>query len=138
MMDLRHLAHQRSGFSLIEVVVSVAIIASVISVMIGVFWQGFNVGRKSQERSAAYSLAVSAIEEFSSWSSLTARAGNPPVNGTYVNAPTSPVTFNNTVYTRNLVISDGSASYPNELKRIDVTVSWGTESYTLTTFKANY
>jgi len=129
---------KKGGFSLIEVVMAVVILASVISVMIGIFWQGFNAGIKSQERTVAHSLAVATVEGFSGWDRLIALAGNPPANGTYMNPPDS-VTLNNIVYSWTLNISDGPmSSYPNELKRIDVTVSWGTESYTLTTLKADY
>ena len=118
---------KKGGFSLIEVVVAVVILTSVISVMIGIFWQGFNAGIKSQERTVAHNLAKGIMEQYSDWATL-------PAIGTY---PIPPVTLNNITYTPQLAIAAGPI-YPNELKRIDVTMSWRTENYTLTTLKANY
>jgi len=134
----------KKGFSLIEVIAALTIMVLILGGMLGILWQGFAAGRNSQQRTVAYNLARQFMEEYSDWVRLTARAGNPPVNGSYTNPP-NPVIINNITYTPILTISDGPCvpgmpfCPPNtELKQLNVTVSWGIESYTLTTFKANY
>jgi len=137
----------RKGFSLIEVIAALTIMALIVGGMLGIIWQGFAAGRNSQQRTVAYSLARAILEEYSNWTRLDGVDGTFDGwvnNGNYtddLSIPNpdslSPITINNITYTPALTISNGP-SYPNDLKQFDVNISWGTENYSLTTLKANY
>ena len=120
----------KEGFSLIEVGTALAILVLILGGALAVFSQGFNIIDKSKKRTVAYNLAKEAMEEYSDWSSL-------PGNGNYTNPSPYPAIINGVTYNVDLRISDGPIR-PFELKQIDVTVSWGAESFTLTALKANY
>jgi prepilin-type N-terminal cleavage/methylation domain-containing protein len=122
-------AYNRAGFSLIEVILSTAILALGLTVSIEIFHQGLSAGPKSQDSIIAYNLARGTIEDYSVWSKCSS-------NGTFTPAA---MTLNNRSYSRNVVISNGPIpAYVSELKQITVTVTQGTKSYTLTTLKSNY
>lgn len=115
--------NRKKGFSLIEVAATVAILVLIVSGMLGIFWQGFVATKASKGRMVAYSLAREMLERnfVSPFPSTT----------------TDSVTLNDVTYNRTLTVSDGPV-FPTQLKQLDVTVSWDTESFTLTTLKANY
>jgi prepilin-type N-terminal cleavage/methylation domain-containing protein len=113
----------REGLSLIEVSVALVILALIAGGMLGIFSQGFNIGKLSKEKTIAYSLAREKLEESFCYPFPSDSSGT--------------TTRNNIVYNWTLTVSDGPI-YPNELKQLAVTVSWGTESYTLVTLKADY
>ena len=122
--------HYKISFSLIEVGIAMAVLALVLAGMIGIFSQGFYQSKKTQEFTVAYSLAREKLEEKFAW----------PVTN-----ESTTETFNDITYTINSVVSDGPcpsamAGCPpnNELDQLDVTVTWGVESITLSSFKADY
>jgi prepilin-type N-terminal cleavage/methylation domain-containing protein len=122
-------AYNKAGFSLIEVILSTAILALGLTVSVAISHQGLNAGPKSQDSITAYSLARGTIEEYSLWSKCSS-------NGTFTPAD---ITINNKSYSQSVEISDGPIpAYVNELKSIKATVTQGTKSYTLTTLKSNY
>ncbi|MBU4305104.1 MAG: prepilin-type N-terminal cleavage/methylation domain-containing protein [Candidatus Omnitrophica bacterium] len=128
-----------SGLSLIEVIVSILILAIICGGMFVVASQGFAASRKSRERIGASMFAKEIIEEYADWNRLVARTGgNPPLNGTYTNPP-SAVTRNNVTYTASITVSNGPvAAAANQLKQLEVTVSWPNGSITMRTLESNY
>ena len=113
----------RKGFSLIEVSIAILILALIAGGMLEIFSQGFNEAKKSRERTAAYSLAREKLEENFRYPFPSDSSGADTRNGI--------------VYNWRLTVAGGPI-HPKELKQLRVTVSWGTESYTLTTLKADY
>ena len=135
---VKHQASKRC-FSLIEVSIAVLILALISGGMLEIFFQGFNAAKKSMERTTAYSLARGIIEEYSDWDTLDKLDGTydgTVTNGVYTNPP-NQVSLSGVSYTPTLTVADGPI-HPDKLKQLTVTVSWGTESYTLTTLKADY
>ena len=128
-----------SGLSLIEVTVSIVILAIICGGMFAVSSQGFAASRKSREGINASMFAKEIIEEYADWNRLVARTGgNPPVNGIYANPP-SAVTRNNVTYTASITVSNGPvAAAANQLKQLEVTVSWPNGSITMRTLESNY
>jgi len=120
---------KKRGFSLLEVIAIVAIFTLIAQGMLQVFRQGSVTTRQSQQRTAAYSIARATIEEYFNWATL------PAVSVTPYNL--ASVILNGITYSRSLVVSNGP-SYPAEIKQYSVTVSWGTESFTLTTLRSAY
>lgn len=149
---------EERGFSLIEVVIAVAILATLVTGMLGTIGQGFLTGRNSQQITVAYSLAREILEEYSLWGNLDKlNSGSCASDGLVTNNTYSPsnqpactqyvfntITLNNIVYTPRLMISNGPciSGVPcppsNELHQLNVTISWGTSSRSFTTLKANY
>lgn len=145
----------KKGLSLIEVCISIAIVAIVLASMVGIFSQGYKYLRKSRVNTAVYNLANQLIEQYSNWATLDrldsgACATDGIVVNTTVGSPYSPtnqpacvtlafntIPLNNVTYTPTLTIADGPTN-PTELKQIGVTISWTEGDVTITTFKANY
>jgi len=122
--SIQHLASRiQKGLSLIEISIAVVILTLIAGGMLGIFSQGFNAAEKSQERTAAYSLAREKLEESFRYPFPSNSSGT--------------TTRDNIVYNWTLTVSDDPI-YPGELKRLAVAVSWGTENYTLVTLKADY
>jgi len=115
----------RKGFTLIEISITVVILALLCSGMLGIFAQGFSYLKQSKERTIACNLAREVMERYFDWSSLSS------------NPPPYSVTLNNITYNVNLTISDGPVS-PNELKQLDVNISWPGGTFNISTLKANY
>jgi Tfp pilus assembly protein PilV len=128
-----------SGLSLIEVTVSIVILAIICGGMFSVSSQGFAASRKSRERIAASMFAKEILEEYADWNRLAAMTGgNPPLNGTYANPPAA-VTRNNVTYTPSITVSNGPVAIAaNQLKQLEVTVSWPNGSITMRTLESNY
>jgi prepilin-type N-terminal cleavage/methylation domain-containing protein len=117
----------RKGFSLIEIVIAVGILALIVGGMLEIFQQGFGAAKKSQDRTIAYSLAREKLEEKSSvlpW---------PPAG-----EPRALVSGFSGVE-REVVVVSPYLGY-NDLALISVTVWWdnGNQSQTFVTLKANY
>ncbi|RLI02083.1 hypothetical protein DRO38_04365 [Candidatus Bathyarchaeota archaeon] len=127
----------RKTLSLIEVGVAVFVFALLATGMLGVFNQGFNAALKTKERTVAWNIACSIMEVYSDWNSLETLAGSPPSNGSYTNPP-NPITLNGITYSPTVTISDGPVGPSSELKQIDVTVNWDTESVRLVSLVAVY
>jgi type II secretory pathway pseudopilin PulG len=121
-------AHNKAGFSIIEVVLATTILALVLTVSMGIVRQGIKGGAKSQDSITAYSLARGTIEDYSLWTKCSS-------NGTFTPTP-NPITLNNKSYSRSVVIANGPI-FGAELKLITVTVTQGTKNYTLTTLKSD-
>ena len=120
----------KKGFSLIELSVAIVVLILICSGILGIISQGIFNLRRSQERSVAYSLAREVLERYFNWAAL-------PANGTYQNPPPYPATINNVTYNVSLRVADGPVAV-NQLKEIEVAVSWGNQSYRLYCFKAYY
>ena len=115
-----------AGFSLIEVMTAVVLLAMIGGGMLAIFGQGFITANKVQNQTIAYNLARESLEKYSDWSSV-------PGNGTYNEPPGSPFSS----FTRQVVISDGPI-FPTELKQVTVTVSWGSRSQSFSTLVADF
>ncbi len=126
------------GLSLIEVSIAIVVLALVFGGMLAMFKRGFRIGRKSKDLINANAIAREIMEEYSDWNRLVWRTGSdPPAIGSYTDPPFS-VTRNNTTYTAILDISNGPIPATPSLKQIEVTVTWGGESFVLRTLKGNY
>lgn len=119
---------RKRGFSLIEISIAVALLALILGGMLGIFWQGFNAARRSQERAVAYSLAREKLEEYSG----VPLAPNGSTTEDYGQIPEFPD------FKRVVNVSD--YLYPGRLKRITVTVFWNSDqnSGSFVTLKADY
>ena len=115
----------KKGFSLIEVSLAIAILALVLSGMLGIFGQGYLYLKKTRERVVAYSLAKEALERYYDWASL-------PLTGATYN-----VSMNGVNYNVNVTVSDGPV-YPSELKQLNVLLTWPAGNFTIVTLKAIY
>ena len=120
------------GFSLIEVVVAIAILALLLGGVLAIFSQGFNAAKRTRNQAGAVSLARAAAEEYSSWESANR------TSGTY---NLGDVNLNNVTYGRTMQISD-DPDFPGQLKRLDAVLSWPeggtTKNLTISTLKADY
>lgn len=115
----------RRGFSLIEVSLSLAILAMVLSGILGIFGQGYLDLKKTKERAVAYSLAREALERYYNWASL-------PLTGA-----TYSVNINGVNYNVNVAVVDGPV-HPSELKQLNVLLTWPTGNFSLSTLKGIY
>ncbi|MFH1507421.1 MAG: hypothetical protein ABIG46_03190 [Candidatus Omnitrophota bacterium] len=116
----------KRGFSIVEAAVAVMIFSFIIQGMMVIFWQGGVIAESSKKRIVANSLARETVEEYFWWGAIP--------NGTFNLASR---TLNGVVYNRRIAASfvPGNA---NRLRRLDTTVSWGSESFILTTCKSRY
>ena len=113
------------GFSLIEVSLALAILAMVLSGILGIFGQGYLDLKRARERVAAYSLAKEALERYYDWASL-------PLSGA-----TYSVNLNGVNYNVNVTVTDGPV-HPSELKQLNVSLAWPAGNFTIATLKAYY
>lgn len=118
---------KRQGLTLIEVSMCIVLLALLATGMVNIFSQGSRAALKTKERAVACSLARGVMENYADWSQI-------PSNGTYT---VSTDTLNGVTYTSTLTVSGGPVS-PASLKRLAVTVSWGTGSVRLDTLKADF
>lgn len=116
------------GFSLIEAVAAIAVLALMSGGVLAVFSQGFNAAKRTGNQAAAVSLARAAAEEYLIYIA----------NGIY---DQGDITLNKVVYSRTIQISDYS-TFPGQLKRLDAVISWSdgaaARSFTVSTLKAEY
>ena len=120
----------KKSFSLIEVIVSLAVLGLIFSGMIFIFNQGFIWTSKTKEEKDALMLATQTLEFFSSWQNLVnLTGGDPPTNGSYT---LSPITIDNITYQRTLTISNVALS--SDLKRIVVNVRGRTKIINIASF----
>lgn len=127
-----------TGFTLIDLSISIAVVFIICVGMLGIFSRGFYFLRKSKQKTAAYNLGRESMEKYSDWNSVLAV-------GSYTNPSPYPVTINNVVYNLGLTVSNYGGFSGDELRKIDLTISWqidaassNTGSLTLSTLKANY
>lgn len=115
------------GFSIIEVIAAITILFLILGGMLGLFWQGFNSVKKSQDYTVAYSLAREKLEEkiaVSPW---------PPVSEAQAAVPGFAG------FEREVVITCPYLGY-NDLAYIQVRVFWnnGTQFQEFEVLKANF
>jgi len=127
---------KKRALTLIEMAISIIVLSLVFVGVVNVFNMGFKAAAKTKQKTAACNIAREVMETYDDWSALVTLAGSPPSNGTYTTPP-DPVTLNGVVYTPSVVVSDGPVS-PLQLKQIDVTVTWDSDSITITTLQADY
>ena len=120
------------GFSLIEVVVAIAILALLLGGLLAIFSQGFKVAQRTGHQAVAVNLARAAAEEYSSWGMVNI------TSGVYT---LGDVNLNNVTYGRTMQIFD-HPDFPSQLKRLEVVISWPeggtTKNLTISTLKADY
>lgn len=122
------------GFILIEVVTTVIILVFIVGGVMEIFRQSYVYIKKTREKTVAFNLAREVMEKYSDWDSL-------PANGTHTNPAPYPLTVNNVVYNVEVTVSDDPVYqplYPNQLKRVNGAIYWGTDRYEFFTLKANY
>ena len=118
----------RSGLSLIEVVVAVAMLGALTAGMLGILWQGAIASERSRRVTAAYNVARGVMETYSDWATVGALSGSIQL---------APVTLNGVPYTLSVLVQDGPVN-PSALKQFTVTVTWSGGSVTVASLKANY
>lgn len=145
---------QAWSFTLVEMLISIAILTLILGSMLTVFSQGFRTVRKSKEKTVACALARGITEEYSDWDTLKFGGGSVS-NGSYdvndsfpdlqINPgnPRSPVVVNTIQYSCALDIADGPIpAHADKLKQVDTTITWvsrtRTQTVTFTTLKADY
>ena len=118
-----------AGFSLIEVVAAIAILALLSGGGLAIFSQGFKAAQKTGHQAVAVNLARAAAEEYF-------RVGL--VNGV---ENMGNINLNNVTYGRTIQISD-HPDFPGQLKRLEVVISWpeggSTKNLTISALKADY
>ncbi|OQX54094.1 MAG: hypothetical protein B5M48_01680 [Candidatus Omnitrophica bacterium 4484_213] len=112
----------KKGFSIIEVSVAIVILIFIVGGMLTIFVQGSRETGVSRQRTAAYNLATQIMERHFVF---------PPSNHN------GSENINGVQYDWHLDVEDAPV-YPAELKQLTVGIQWGSENYTLTTFKADY
>jgi prepilin-type N-terminal cleavage/methylation domain-containing protein len=150
---------REKGFSLIEMLMSLAVLLIALSSMFGVFTQGVKYLARIKAELPAYTLARSTLERYFSWGvldSLDTVVDGTVTNGEY-NYTTNATLFpkvNLTLFTKsasanytigifiaNVTNSTGQTMYPGRLKRVTARVSWfdgKNRAFNLTTMKADY
>lgn len=118
---------KKSGFSIIEITIALAVLVFILSGMLSVLNSGFLASRKTNKRTTAYSLLREKLEEkFSTvvW---------PPVSEALGAVPGF------TSFQRSVIVTNPYLGFAG-LALINVTVLWdsGTKSQTIATIKANY
>lgn len=118
---------KKRGFSIIEVAISLTLLALVFSGMFAVFDRGFLATRKSRLRTIAYSLIREKLEEKSAVSVW------PPT------AEPMAAVSGFAGFEREVVVTTPYLGF-NDLAQITVTVRWdnGTQSQSINTAKANF
>lgn len=135
--DARHKTQDTKGFSLIEVAIALALLALFFGGMLGIFERGAIASRKTQERTVAHNLARAAFEQYASWSALDGLDGSTDgvvTNGPY---PLTVSTLNNITYTPVLTIGNGPI-VSLQLKQLSLSITWASETFTISTLKADY
>jgi len=140
---------EQAGFSLVEVMVSIMLLAIAIIPMVGMFDMGLNSASKAGNYDGGRALANSNLQKVMALPYSTA---TDPANYRPVNASTTPgATVScdtgiydcgvTTYYVREKLPSEGGngfvdASASTTKMRVEVTVSWAGGSYTTTGLKA--
>ena len=150
---------REQGFSLIEMLMSLAVLLIALSSMFGVFFQGAKYLAKIKAELPAYTLARSTLERYLSWSILDSLDN--VVNGTVTNGeynattnatrfpqvnltlftPSASANYATGIFIANVTNSTGQTVYPGRLKRVTARVSWfdgKNRAFNLTTMKADY
>ena len=150
---------REQGFSLMEMLMSLAVLLIALSSMFGVFTQGSKYLARIKAELPAYTVARSTLEQYLSWGVLDSLDN--VVNGTVTNGEYNYTTnatrfpqmnlklftrsananYTTGVFIANVTNSTGSTIYPGRLKRVTARVSWfdgKARTFNLTTLKADY
>jgi type II secretory pathway pseudopilin PulG len=136
---------KKSGLSLIESVIALAIVAMVVGSLLAVFWQGSMLSRKLDASIISMGLAVEPIELNFNATNTTwpYSGGNTSYNVTLAGNGTANITYNVTFNQTN----DTIYGYGGRLRYFNSTVTWvtgnstsgsKTRSLTISTKKAGY
>jgi prepilin-type N-terminal cleavage/methylation domain-containing protein len=134
------------GFTLLEMMISILVLAFVLMGTFTMFYQGFKHLKKSKDMTVVIELAREVMEVYYDWDQLDVLDGSDDdavVNGSYA---LSAITLNNVTYNRNITVNDIASCIPAPapcpvsglLKRLTVTISWGSDSFVLESYKAYY
>ena len=122
---------ERYGFSLVELLVSVAIVATVLLYIIGIFTSGMKANRKSIDLTAGTLVAESVMthELYGILSDDDKRAKffNSSIYSSGSSCMEGTQNLNNTVFTYKLFVTDLPETFGgsnNRLKKVDVQVWW--------------
>lgn len=142
---IHKLLKQESGYSLVEVIVAMFILAAAIIPMVGMFDMGLNAATRGSHYDKARALANTNLEKVRSLAYVTARETYEPVNAPITPsnpAAGTPVSCDEGVYdcevTTTYVNDDlTQASNATTTMQVTVTVQWGdSDPYTTNGLKA--
>ena len=129
-------ADEGTGFSLMELVVAVAMFAVMVVSLLGIFAKGYLYARKMRMAAQAHFFAQQLIEEYFNESLVFSTASN------ITETPCSDPNFNYTInFTHPLYVPEDGYSHPR-LAEVNVTVYWHGQtgqqrSFSLVTYIAN-
>ncbi len=126
---LNQSSRQQAGFSLAEVSVGMALIATVVGALFSGFTTGFFTMKLARENLRATQIMLEKVETIRlySWPQINT-PGFIPVNFTAAydpNSPNSGITYNGTMTITNAPIS---STYSNEMRQLTVRLDWQTGS----------
>jgi prepilin-type N-terminal cleavage/methylation domain-containing protein len=147
------------GFSLMEMLISLAVLMIALSSMFGVFVQGSKYLARIKAELPAYTVVRSTLEQYLSWADLDSLDG--AVNGTVTSGeynyttnatrfapknltlftPSATASYATAISISNVTNSTSQTIYPGRLKKITARVSWfdgKDRMFNLSTFKADY
>jgi len=104
---------KRESFSLIEIVISIVILALILGGMTAIFSQGYIYLRKVRDKSIAFSLLREKLEEESQWPPTASNEAYGSIAG-----------FSD--FRRQVEVND--YIYPGQLKKVTVTVWWDSDN----------
>lgn len=136
----RRLFSEEGGYSLVEVMVSIFILAIAIIPMVGMFDMGLKSATAGSNYDRARALADSNLEKVRSLPYSTAQVSYKPVNA--VPTAGTPVSCNQDIFDCTVTTSYVNGSFNDSpgsttRMRVTVTVQWdGNKSYTTTGLKA--
>ncbi len=142
---IRKLANEESGYSLVEVIVSIFILAAAILPMVGMLDMGLKSATTNGNYDAARALANTNLDKVRalSWSADTSTYQ--PTNATNPAVSTRSVSCSQGVFTCNVKTtyldpntfnaSDPASTLATNVMQIDVTVTWQGKTYTTTGLK---
>ena len=120
-----------AGFTLVEVVVSMAIIGVVFTSLYAAMTSGVSVTQLTRENLRATQVLLEKAETFRlyNWDQITTTNWVPEkFTATY--CPTASTNAQGTVYSGTINVSTPSlsANYANDMRQIDITLNWSTGS----------
>ena len=133
------LLKDESGYSLVEVMVSIVLLSIAIIPMVGMFDMGLNSARKAGNYDEARALAYTNLEKVRALSYTAAKTAYKPVNASP--SAGAPVSCDEGIYdcevTTTYVNSSLSANSASTTRmQVEVTVTWADGNYTTTGLKA--
>ena len=138
---IRRLSREESGYSLVEVIVSIFILAAAILPMVGMFDMGLNAATRGSNYDKARALADTNLEKVRAIPYSTAKSTYRPVNDPPADGSRS-LNCSQGVFTCSVVTTYVDDSFNNDvpatMMKVVVTVTWGSNnSFTVTGLKAS-